>query len=108
VTCSSTAYDSQDGSLAAASAISSSSVLGASISTTCTDLPYNFHRGNESLSTSKLQGFLMASGYLDETTGFYGDKTVAAVKAYQKSQGLPMTGMVYGATRAAIKAETCQ
>jgi peptidoglycan hydrolase-like protein with peptidoglycan-binding domain len=82
-------------------------VLG--ISTVCTNLTYNFHRGNESESTVKLQAFLQTKGLLmTASTGFYGDKTVAAVKAYQKSKGLPMTGMVYGMTRAAIKADTCQ
>jgi peptidoglycan hydrolase-like protein with peptidoglycan-binding domain len=82
-------------------------VLGAS--TQCADLPYNFHRGNESKSVTILQAFLKAKGLLmDTSTGFFGDKTVTAVKAYQKSRGLPMTGMVYGATRAAIKIESCQ
>ena len=42
-----------------------------------------------------------------EVTGFYGDKTIGAVKDYQMAKGLPITGMVYDATRAAIKAETC-
>ena len=83
------------------------SVLG--VSTACVDLPYNFHRGNESVSVKNLQSFLIAKGYMDgEVTGFYGDKTVEAVKDYQGAKGLPVTGMVYDFTRSAIKAESCQ
>lgn len=85
------------------------SVLGVSISALCTDLPYNFHRGNESLSVKNLQSFLISSGYMDgEVTGFYGDKTVEGVKTYQGTKGLPVTGMVYDFTRSAIKADSCQ
>jgi hypothetical protein len=83
-----------------------SQILGAS--TSCTDLPYNMFRGYESNSVTNLQSFLMTKGLLTETTGFYGDKTVAAVKEYQGSRGLPATGMVYDFTRAAIKEEACQ
>lgn len=82
-------------------------VLG--VSSVCVDLPFNFHRGNESPSTKKLQSFLIERGFMEgEVTGFYGDKTVSAVKDYQMSKGLPITGMVYDFTRAAIKADSCQ
>lgn len=82
-------------------------VLGAT--TACVDLPYNLYRGFESPSVSTLQSFLSRKGFLNEnSTGFYGDATVAAVNKYQQSKGLPMTGMVYDFTRAAIKTETCQ
>ncbi len=111
VTCSSSsAYEpGEEGALAASLAISSSAVLGVSTSATCTNLSYNFHRGNESQSVTNLQNFLIANGYLnDSATGFFGDKTVAAVKAYQESRGLPMTGMVYGFTRESIRADSCQ
>jgi peptidoglycan hydrolase-like protein with peptidoglycan-binding domain len=83
-------------------------VLGASAMNECVDLAFNFHRGYESNVVSKLQSFLIAQGFLtSEVTGFYGDKTVEAVKAYQESKGLPQTGMVYDFTRAAIVADSC-
>ncbi|MFA5132331.1 MAG: peptidoglycan-binding domain-containing protein [Candidatus Paceibacterota bacterium] len=82
-------------------------VLGSS--TVCTSLPYNLHRGAESPSVVSLQTFLSSKGFLEgEATGFYGDKTVEAVKAYQSSVNLPATGMVYSFTREAIRAESCQ
>lgn len=81
-------------------------VLGAS--TVCTELTRNFHRGDESLETTKLQTFLHEQGFMtDVPSGFYGDKTVEAVKAYQASRGLPQTGMVYDFTRKAITSDTC-
>ncbi len=91
-----------------AAAPTDSVVLGASASNVCVNLPYNFHRGAESQSVTNLQNFLVANGYLDEVTGFYGDKTVAAVKAFQGSHNLPTTGMVYDFTRQAIVADSCQ
>jgi peptidoglycan hydrolase-like protein with peptidoglycan-binding domain len=81
-------------------------VLGAD--TMCVDLAVNMHRGYEIPAVSSLQSFLVSKGILSEATGFYGDKTVAAVKMYQESKGLPETGMVYEATRAAITADSCQ
>lgn len=45
---------------------------------------------------------------IDTSTGFYGDKNVEAVKDYQTSKGLPITGMVHDFTRQAIKAESYQ
>ncbi len=84
-------------------------VLGAYTSVVCTNVSRNLHRGAESTSVSSLQSFLISKGLLSsEVTGFYGDKTVEAVKNYQKNKGLPTTGMVYDFTRAAIKAESCQ
>lgn len=81
-------------------------VLGAS--TACVTIARNMHRGAESTSVTTLQKFLQSKGLLTEVTGFYGDKTIEAVKDYQGSKGLPVTGMVYDATREAIKGETCQ
>lgn len=74
----------------------------------CVDLTRNFHRGDESSLTSKLQSFLVSKGFLKtDPSGFYGDLTVEAVKAYQRSLGLKETGMVFDFTREAIKKETC-
>ncbi len=85
-------------------------VLGSTAKTfACADISQNLHRGAESTSVSSLQSFLVSKGLLSsEVTGFYGDKTVEAVKDYQGSKGLPVTGMVYEYTRGAIKSETCQ
>jgi hypothetical protein len=84
-------------------------VLGASTSNTCTDLPINLFRGMEKPSVTTLQKFLINKDLLGgEPTGFYGDKTVEAVKDYQRSKGLPETGMVYDFTRSAINMETCR
>jgi peptidoglycan hydrolase-like protein with peptidoglycan-binding domain len=84
-------------------------VLGVYTSAMCTNLPINLHRGMEKPSVSLLQSFLVSKGILGgEVTGFYGDKTVEAVKDYQASKGLPLTGMVYDFTREAIRAESCQ
>ena len=74
----------------------------------CIDLKTSLHRGNESSSVIKLQEFLYEKGLLtDKPSGFFGDLTIKAVKAYQKSIGLPETGMVFEFTREAIKGETC-
>jgi peptidoglycan hydrolase-like protein with peptidoglycan-binding domain len=75
----------------------------------CIDLPTNFHRGSESKAVKSLQTFLTQKGYfVDEISGFYGDKTVDAVKDYQLSKDLPATGMVFDFTRIAIKNDTCR
>jgi peptidoglycan hydrolase-like protein with peptidoglycan-binding domain len=87
-----------------------SQVLGAFTSnTSCTDIPRNLIRGSESSYVTLLQDFLYNNGFLNESsTGFYGDKTVEAVKDYQATRGLPTTGMVYDFTRQAIYTDTCQ
>ncbi len=80
----------------------------ASASGECVDITRNLHRGFETSSVSKLQNFLIEKGFLSEkASGFFGDLTIDAVKAYQRSIGLPETGMVYDLTRQAIKSETC-
>lgn len=82
-------------------------VLGASI--TCVNLSRNLHRGMESVIVTQLQSFLQENGiFVDSPTGFYGDKTIEAVKVFQKNQNLTVTGMVYENTREAIRSMTCQ
>ena len=77
-------------------------------SKSCVNIASNLHRGNETPSVSKLQTFLVSKGLLSEkASGFFGDLTIEAVKAYQRSVGLKQTGMVYSATREAIMTETC-
>lgn len=74
----------------------------------CFEIPSNIHRGAESSDVRSLQTFLKLKGFLDENpSGFYGDKTVEAVKDYQASKDLPITGMVYDFTRQAIEADSC-
>lgn len=88
-----------------------SRALGASSASAmeCTTLERNIHRGDESTTTTKLQQFLISKGFLSEkATGFFGDLTIEAVKAYQRSLGLKESGMVYDLTREAIMKETCQ
>lgn len=81
-------------------------VLGAYAA--CVDLSQNIHRGSESPTVIKLQAFLKAKNLLTGApTGFFGDLTVDAVKTYQGTIGVSATGMVYEATRQAIKQETC-
>ena len=85
------------------------SASGVSSQAGCVILSQNMYRGNESSATKKLQAFLAEKGFLTTApTGFYGDLTVAAVKAYQRSMGLKETGMVFDFTRQAIQNETCQ
>lgn len=84
-----------------------SQVLGAY--SQCLDIMENLHRGANSESVTELQKFLSGKGLLSEdATGFYGDKTVEAVKKYQESMGIKDSGMVYEYTREAIKGETCR
>jgi hypothetical protein len=79
------------------------------VAESCVNLTENMHRGNETSAVTQLQTFLINKGLLSEqVSGFFGDLTIAAVKSYQKSAGLPTTGMVYDATREAIMTETCQ
>lgn len=82
-------------------------VLG--VSTMCVDLPINMHRGAESNDVKNLQAFLISKGLLTEDiSGFYGDSTVSAVRDYQLSKDLPVTGMVFDFTREMIRAESCK
>jgi peptidoglycan hydrolase-like protein with peptidoglycan-binding domain len=51
----------------------------------------------------------MEKGFMEgEVTGFYGDTTKTALKAYQTSAGLPSTGFLYELTRIKIESETCR
>lgn len=57
---------------------------------------------------SVLQDFLITNGYLDgSTTGFFGLKTVAAVKKFQIANNISATGTVGATTGGKIKAMTC-
>ena len=57
---------------------------------------------------SSLQGFLISKNLLSGSpTGFYGKMTEDAVKAYQQSSGIDLTGSVGPITRGTISNETC-
>ena len=56
--------------------------------------------------TTTLQQALADAGYYDATVdGVYGPKTVAAVQALQKANGLPQTGTLDKATEKALRSE---
>ncbi len=74
----------------------------------CTDLQTSLTRGAESKNVLALQNFLYAKALLKATpNGYFGPATLAAVKIYQASVGLPNTGAVLTLTRAAIKKDSC-
>ncbi len=57
---------------------------------------------------TKLQGFLKAQGHFSATSvPRYGNATLAAVRAFQKAQGISQTGTVGPLTRAAISRVSC-
>lgn len=64
-----------------------------------TDLRY----GSKGAQVTELQNFLISKGYLQgEATGSFFAKTLTAVKAFQKANGLSPTGLVGPQTRALI------
>lgn len=74
----------------------------------CTDITRGLAKFHENSSVLALQRFLFDKGLLKATpNGYFGNATLAAVKAYQKSLGLEQVGNVGPATRAAIKKESC-
>ncbi len=74
----------------------------------CVSLTYNLQRGYESSAVLSLQNFLYAKGFLKATpNGYFGPGTLAGVKAFQKSAGLPQVGNTGPLTRAAIQKNSC-
>ena len=62
-------------------------------------------KGSQSEAVKTLQQMLSELGYLKTwPDGFYGDTTVAAVKAFQEAAGLDRTGIADDATQAALLA----
>ena len=69
---------------------------------------YGMRDSAKNKDVAALQGFLYAKGYMaGAPTGIFGKVTLAAVKAFQKAQGLPATGFVGTATRAKIQGINC-
>lgn len=88
--------------------IFSLSFASAQTSPSCFDLKINLSRGAESGNVLKLQNFLFAKGFLKATpNGYFGPGTLAGVKAFQKSVGLPQVGNTGPMTRMAIKKASC-
>lgn len=88
--------------------VSTIAIVSAQSAIVCTDLSSNLTRGSESKNVLALQNFLYAKGLLKATpNGYFGPGTFAAVKAYQKSQGVVQVGNTGPATRAAIKRDSC-
>lgn len=73
-------------------------------------IQHNLRYGTRDTQTDKdvtsLQSFLYARTYLDVApTGFFGAKTLGAVKKYQLDKGLPSTGYVGPMTRTKLQSE---
>ncbi len=75
---------------------------------TCTDIPKNLSKGSESSSVLLLQNYLAEKGFLKaKPNGYYGGGTETAVKVYQKSINVKISGQADVVTREAIKKESC-
>lgn len=53
-----------------------------------------FRMGDQGSEVAEIQGYLIRLGYDVQADGDYGPSTVDAVKSFQKSQGLAVSGMV--------------
>ncbi len=63
-------------------------------------------KGSRGTEVSALQTLLASKGFLSVSpTGYFGNLTVAAVRAYQTSKGIAAVGQVGPATRAALNLE---
>lgn len=75
---------------------------------TCVDLGTNVSRYQENANVRSMQDFLYEKGYLKAVpNGYFGVGTLAALKAYQKANGITQTGTAGPLTRATIKSESC-
>lgn len=79
--------------------------------TACTDIQASLNLGSgnsKKVEVIKLQDFLRTQGHLNsESTGYFGQATFNAVKAFQKAKGLQAVGNVGPQTRAEIKKASC-
>ncbi len=77
----------------------------------CTNLSGDLSFGSRGSEVSRLQTFLVTQNFPGSgswmITGNFRSATLAAVRNFQQAQGLPITGMVGGATRAAISRVSC-
>lgn len=86
---------------------SSSAYAGA-----CVNLTADLSFGARSSQVTQLQQFLVAQNYPGGgswmVTGYFGQATVQAVRNFQQSQGLAVSGAADAATRAAMYRVSCQ
>ena len=61
--------------------------------------PYSVAQGDSGDDVGQLQDRLMALGYIETSTGFFGEKTTAAVKEFQKRNNLTQDGTIGMQTR---------
>lgn len=74
----------------------------------CTSLTKALSKGSENSEVLKLQQFLFDGGYLTaKPNGYFGDRTVMAVKKFQKEKGLAQVGTVGPLTRTKLKNMSC-
>lgn len=89
-----------------------SSVSAAPASANCVPFTQSLRLGSMDAKTknevSKLQKFLRDKGYYDgRITGYAGEVTEAAIKTFQKKNGLQVSGIIGAATRAKVNAVLC-
>ncbi|MEK9154403.1 MAG: peptidoglycan-binding protein, partial [Patescibacteria group bacterium] len=81
------------------------------VQTNCVVLSSDLSFGSRGSEVSKLQQFLVSQNYPGGgswmVTGYFGNATVQAVRNFQQSAGLSMTGFVDGQTRSAIQTHSC-
>jgi len=77
----------------------------------CVNITSNLSYGSRGSEVTKLQEFLVAQNYPGGgswmITGYYGNATVQAVRNFQQTAGLSMTGYADAQTRTAIQSRTC-
>lgn len=66
------------------------------------DITSNLKYSQSGTQVTELQQFLVSKGFLNTTSGYFGQLTLKAVKSYQLSIDLPATGFVGAMTRAKI------
>lgn len=91
--------------------VASAQVYYPSSSSGCVALSSDLSFGSKGGEVSKLQQFLVSQNYPGGgswmVTGYYGAATVTALRNFQITAGLPMTGYADAQTRAAIQSRTC-
>lgn len=82
---------------------------GGSSTDSCVTLSSSLSMGMRSSDVASLQNSLISAGFSIPAgaTGYFGEQTFAAVKAYQTSKGIPSTGFVGPLTRGALS-QMCQ
>ena len=77
----------------------------------CVNVASDLSYGSRGSQVSQLQTFLVNQNFPGGgswmITGYFGNATLAAVRNFQQQQGLPISGVVDAATRAAISRVSC-